>query len=57
MLRIFFSSILLALSLSAQAQNPRVEMRTNLGVVTLELQPENAPETVKNFLQYVKDGF
>jgi cyclophilin family peptidyl-prolyl cis-trans isomerase len=57
MLRIFFSSILLALSLSAQAQNPRVEMRTNLGVITLELQPENAPETVKNFLQYVKDGF
>ena len=32
-------------------------MRTNLGVITLELQPENAPETVKNFLQYVKDGF
>lgn len=57
MLRIFFSSILLALSLSAQAQNPRVEMRINLGVITLELQPENAPETVKNFLQYVKDGF
>ena len=57
MLRIFFSSILLAISLSAQAQNPRVEMRTNLGVITLELQPENAPETVKNFLQYVKDGF
>jgi cyclophilin family peptidyl-prolyl cis-trans isomerase len=46
-----------ALSISAQAQNPQVEMRTSMGVIVLELQPENAPETVKNFLQYVKDGF
>ena len=45
------------LSFSAQAQNPQVEMRTSMGVIVLELQPENAPETVKNFLQYVKDGF
>ena len=43
--------------LSAQAQNPQVEMRTSMGVIVLELQPENAPETVKNFLQYAKDGF
>ena len=32
-------------------------MRTSMGVIVLELQPENAPETVKNFLQYAKDGF
>ena len=60
MLRLILPAITLALSLislSAQAQNPRVEMRTSVGVITLELQPENAPETVKNFLQYVKDGF
>jgi len=46
-------------SLSVQAQNhkPIVELHTTLGVITLELEPENAPETVKNFLQYVKDGF
>jgi cyclophilin family peptidyl-prolyl cis-trans isomerase len=44
-------------SFTAQAQNPQVEMRTSMGVIVLELQPENAPETVKNFLQYVKDGF
>ncbi|HTD91993.1 MAG TPA: peptidylprolyl isomerase [Burkholderiales bacterium] len=57
-------SIVTALSLSlatfafaAHAQNPQVEMRTSMGVIVLELQPENAPETVKNFLQYVKDGF
>ncbi len=61
MLRTLFATLLttLALSLSgaAQAQNPQVEMRTSMGVIVLELQPENAPETVKNFLQYVKDGF
>ncbi len=32
-------------------------MRTSMGVIVLELQPENAPGTVKNFLQYVNDGF
>ena len=57
MLRIMLATIALALSCAAQAQNPKVEMRTSMGVITLELQPENAPETVKNFLQYVKDGF
>ena len=46
-----------SLSFAAQAQNPQVEMRTSMGVIVLELQPENAPETVKNFLQYVNDGF
>ena len=60
MLRSLFAALTLTLaafSLSAQAQNPQVEMRTSMGVIVLELQPENAPETVKNFLQYVKDGF
>ncbi len=61
MLRIALATLLttlsLSFSLSAQAQNPQVEMRTSLGVIVLELQPENAPETVKNFLQYAKDGF
>ncbi len=49
--------LIATVSMSAQAQNPQVEMRTSMGVIVLELQPENAPETVKNFLQYVKDGF
>ena len=44
-------------SFNAQAQNPQVEMRTSIGTIVLELYPENAPETVKNFVQYVKDGF
>jgi cyclophilin family peptidyl-prolyl cis-trans isomerase len=32
-------------------------MRTSMGVIMLELYPENAPETVKNFVQYAKDNF
>ena len=50
-------ALLISTTFHAQAQNPQVEMRTSMGVIVLELQPENAPETVKNFLQYVKDGF
>ncbi len=57
MFRTLLAALTVALSFAVQAQNPQVEMRTSMGVITLELQPENAPETVKNFLQYVKDGF
>ncbi len=39
------------------SSNPRVQLRTNLGDLIVELQPEKAPQTVENFLQYVKDGF
>ncbi len=57
MLRMLLATLVLLCSFSTQAQNPKVEMRTSMGTIVLELQPENAPETVKNFLQYVKDGF
>jgi len=40
----------------AFAQNPRVEFITNFGPIVVELYPDRAPETVKNFLQYVKEG-
>ncbi|MCG6875149.1 MAG: peptidyl-prolyl cis-trans isomerase [Betaproteobacteria bacterium] len=33
-----------------------VKLSTNLGTFTLDLDAERAPETVKNFLQYVQDG-
>ena len=33
-----------------------VTLHTNHGVISLELDAERAPETVANFLQYVKDG-
>jgi peptidyl-prolyl cis-trans isomerase B (cyclophilin B) len=33
-----------------------VKLITNMGTITIDLDAERAPETVKNFLQYVKDG-
>jgi len=35
---------------------PRVQLLTSYGPVVVELEPELAPKTVANFLQYVKDG-
>ena len=35
---------------------PQVEIKTNLGAITVELQTDKAPESVKNFLAYVKSG-
>ncbi|MCC6611110.1 MAG: peptidyl-prolyl cis-trans isomerase [Burkholderiales bacterium] len=33
-----------------------VKLHTNFGTITLELDAARAPETTKNFLQYVQDG-
>lgn len=38
-------------------KNQTVKMQTTLGEMTIELNAEAAPITVKNFLDYVKDGF
>jgi cyclophilin family peptidyl-prolyl cis-trans isomerase len=46
----------LLVSLAAAAAQPQVELTTNMGSITLELYPENAPNTVENFLRYVKNG-
>ena len=43
-------------TLLALAGYPQVELKTNLGTVTLELYPDKAPQTVENFLQYVRSG-
>ena len=40
----------------AAAANPQVDVKTNVGTIRLELYPSKAPETVANFLQYVRDG-
>lgn len=37
--------------------NPRVKMETSLGDIVLELNPDKAPISVLNFLQYTEDGF
>jgi len=34
---------------------PRVKLATSAGDIVVELNPEKAPKTVANFLQYVKD--
>jgi peptidyl-prolyl cis-trans isomerase B (cyclophilin B) len=33
-----------------------IKLHTNMGTITLELDERNAPDTVANFEQYVKDG-
>jgi len=46
----------LLLSGAALAQNaPRVKLVTSAGDIVLELDPVKAPQTVANFLQYVRD--
>lgn len=48
-----------ALSLTAvHAQDkPRVEMKTSLGTIVIELDAAAAPKSVANFLEYTKAGF
>jgi cyclophilin family peptidyl-prolyl cis-trans isomerase len=56
MLKSLIATLLVLCCAAAQAANPQVALKTNLGTITLELYPENAPRTVENFVQYVKDG-
>ena len=35
----------------------KVQMTTTLGPITIKLNPEKAPETVQNFINYVESGF
>jgi peptidyl-prolyl cis-trans isomerase A (cyclophilin A)/peptidyl-prolyl cis-trans isomerase B (cyclophilin B) len=51
-----FALAMLAFSAIATAANPEVELKTSMGVITLELFPDKAPKAVENFLQYVKEG-
>ncbi|HXV11874.1 MAG TPA: peptidylprolyl isomerase [Burkholderiales bacterium] len=46
----------LVCAFAATAAEPRVELKTSMGTIVIELDPERAPATVKNFLQYVTDG-
>jgi peptidyl-prolyl cis-trans isomerase B (cyclophilin B) len=40
----------------AAAEQPRVRLETNLGVIVLELNHDKAPKSVDNFLRYVREG-
>jgi cyclophilin family peptidyl-prolyl cis-trans isomerase len=55
-IRTLFAVAMFAFATIAAAANPQVELKTNMGVITLELYADKAPKTVENFLQYVKDG-
>ncbi len=41
---------------ASSADAPRVSLKTNMGVIVLELNAAQAPKTVENFLAYVKSG-
>ena len=37
--------------------NPQIELHiAHMGIITLELDAEKAPNTVANFLKYLEDG-
>ena len=60
MMRRFFlvavAAIATAFALPALAANPQVEFDTTAGKIRVELNPDAAPKTVANFLDYVKSG-
>jgi len=49
--------LLFGTALVAQAANPKVQIKTSKGDITLELYQDKAPLTVKNFLAYVDKNF
>jgi len=56
MTRLFAAFGAIILSAYALAADPIVELKTNMGSITLELFADKAPKTVDNFLQYVNEG-
>jgi peptidyl-prolyl cis-trans isomerase A (cyclophilin A) len=52
-----FSGIAVAAAVDHPAKNPVVLMETSMGNVKIQLDPQKAPISVKNFLDYVKAGF
>lgn len=56
MLKTVIACLTLLASSVAGAAAPQVELKTNMGTIVLELDADRAPETVKNFQQYVQSG-
>ena len=59
MIKHLMSALLLGLFLSgpAMAESIYVLIKTNKGDITVSLNAKKAPESVKNFLRYVDEGF
>ncbi|HEX2769962.1 MAG TPA: peptidylprolyl isomerase [Geobacteraceae bacterium] len=54
---LLFSGVVMAAAADLPAKNPVVLMETSMGNVKIQLDPQKAPISVKNFLDYVKSGF
>jgi cyclophilin family peptidyl-prolyl cis-trans isomerase len=51
----FAMALAVSPSVAQDTKNPRVVLDTTYGKITIELNAEKSPITVKNFLQYVDD--
>ena len=51
------AAVLLTTTRAAWAENPTVVLHTSLGEIEIQLDAKKAPETVSNFLAYVRSGF
>jgi cyclophilin family peptidyl-prolyl cis-trans isomerase len=51
-----FALAFATLAAFSASPKPKVKFTTNLGSFTVELEPDAAPKTVANFLDYVKSG-
>ncbi|MGD8242867.1 MAG: peptidylprolyl isomerase [Desulfobacterales bacterium] len=54
---ITMAMVIIGLAVPALADNPQVRLETTKGLIVLELNPQAAPETVENFLTYVREGY
>jgi cyclophilin family peptidyl-prolyl cis-trans isomerase len=55
---VFVIALVVVVNLKGAGTMPdKVLIKTSMGDITLELYPDKAPITVKNFLDYVKEGF
>lgn len=54
---LFFASFSLAAQAEGGSTQTKVKLSTNHGDIVIALNADKAPETVKNFIQYVESGF
>lgn len=55
-MKMLLATLLIAVSFSAMAANPKIIIKTSKGDIEAELFEDKAPISVKNFLAYVEKG-